>query len=111
MVSTKQIIQDKTIPEQTVYEFGTVVDEDDDIQLSRPYGHVYKEVTSSSSMKIEAEENLQSMRQSILHSLMLHLNDHPPKETSKWDIYRDYGDKISASISDTMYRNFERVAL
>lgn len=72
---------------------------------------MYTEAMSSSSSQIEAQDNHQSARQSLLHTLMLHLNDHPPSEQSKWDVYRDFGDKFTASISSSIYRKFERVVL
>ena len=84
-------------------------DDDDPLPVCNSYD--YTDVTSSSSSQIDMEDNHQNARQTILHTLMLHLNLNPPVETSKWDVYRDVGDKFSASISSTVYRNFERIML
>lgn len=86
-------------------------DESDDDPLPVCNSFDYTEATSSSSSQIDGEESHQSARQSMLHSLMIHLNAHPPHEMNKWDVYRDMGDKFSASISSTVYRSFERIML
>ena len=86
-------------------------DDDDDDPLPVCNSFDYTEVTSSSSSQLDGEDCHQNARQSVLHSLMIHLNSTPPIDTSKWDVYRDIGDKFSASISSTVYRSFERIML
>jgi hypothetical protein len=71
----------------------------------------YTVVASSSASQSDAYENHQYARQSVLYTLMLHLNSHPPSDISKWDVYQDFGDKLSGSVSPTVYRNFERIIL
>lgn len=102
----------KPVPKKLVERIPTIeVEDDDDDALSASNGHSYTEATSSSSYLIDAEENQQCARQSMLHTLMLHWNSHPPSDMSKWEAYQRFGDKFSASISPSVYRSFERIML
>jgi hypothetical protein len=42
---------------------------------------------------------------------MSHLNLYPSSDITRWDLYRDFDSKFSASISPEVYRNFERIIL
>jgi hypothetical protein len=57
------------------------------------------------------EENNQYARQSILNTIMLHLHSYTPADLSKWNLYCDFDEKFSASISPRVYRNHERIIL
>ena len=104
----------KPVPKKIVENIPTVeidsTDVDDDA-LPPANGDSYTEATSSSAYQVDADENQQCARQSMLHTLMIHWHAHPPSEMSKWEAYRDFGDKFSASISSTVYRDFERIIL
>ena len=101
----------KPVPKKLVERSPPIEVEDDDDALSASNDHSYTEATSSSSFLIDADENQQCARQSMLHTLMLHWNSHPPSDMSKWEAYQHFGDKFSASISASVYRSFERIML
>ncbi|CAF0913895.1 unnamed protein product [Rotaria sp. Silwood1] len=84
-------------------------DSDDDDRLSKSNAYSYTQISSSSQN--DSYNNHQYARKSVLNTIMLHLNSNTPPDVSKWDLYRDFDDKFSASISPTVYRNFERIIL
>ncbi|CAF3835309.1 unnamed protein product [Rotaria magnacalcarata] len=53
----------------------------------------------------------QNAHQSVLKTMLLHFNSNTPSEMPKWNLYRDFNEKFCASISPTVYRNFERIIL
>jgi hypothetical protein len=42
---------------------------------------------------------------------MLHLHSYTPADLSRWNLYQDFDEKISASVSPRVYRNHERIIL
>ncbi len=84
-------------------------DDDDDDDLSKSNAYSYTQVSSSSQNYID--KNTKYARQSIRNTIMLHLHSYTPSDISKWNLYRDFDDKFSASISPRVYRNFERIIL
>jgi len=100
-----------TVDGETIMFNGEVDNDDSDETLPVCNSFHYTEITSSSSSQLDSEDSHRNARQSVLHSLMIHLNSNPPIETNKWDVYRDVGEKFSASISSTVYRSFERIML
>jgi trehalose-6-phosphate synthase len=87
----------------------TIEIDDVDNDLSKSNAYSYTQVSSSSQNHIN--KNNQYARQTILNTIMLHLHSYTPPDTSKWNLYRDFDEKFSASICPTVYRNFERIIL
>lgn len=83
--------------------------EDTDDDLSKSNGRSYTQVSSSSEN--HSEQMNEYARQSVSNTIMLHLYSSTPSNLSKWDLYRDFDEKFSASISPRVYRNYERVVL
>jgi len=94
---------------KTSRKIPTIEIDDTDNNLSKSNAYSYTQISSSSQNHID--KNNQYARQSVLHTIMLHLHSHPPSDISKWNLYRDFDDKFSASISPRVYRNFERIIL
>ncbi|CAF2383899.1 unnamed protein product [Rotaria sp. Silwood2] len=84
-------------------------DNDDNDGLSKSNAYSYTQASSSSQN--DTHNNHQYARQSVLNTILLHLNSNTPSDISKWNLYRDFDDKFSASISPTVYREFERIIL
>lgn len=78
--------------------------------LSKSNAYAYTEISSSTSQSSSCDSH-QSARQSVLKTMMLHFNSNSPADVSKWSLYRDFNEKFSASMSPTVYRNFERIML
>ena len=86
----------------------TIEIEDTDEDLAKSNG-CYTQAAPSTQDYME--ENNQYARQSTLNTIMLHLNTSTPAELSKWNLYRDFDEKFSASISPRVYRSYERIIL
>ena len=68
--------------------------------------HSFTQVASSSSRT----SNHQHARQSIVNTIMLHLNTHFPSNRLHRPTYDDIDQKFSSSLSPNVYDNFERTA-
>lgn len=77
--------------------------------LSKSNAYSYTQVSSSSQHHIDKTNRY--ARQSILNTIILHLHSSTPSNISKWNLYREFNEKFSASISPTVYRDFERIIL
>ena len=87
----------------------TIEIEDTNEQLVKSNAHSYTQATSSSENQLI--ENHHYTRQSVMNDVMLHLYSYTPADLSKWNLYRDFDEKFSASISPRIYRDFERIML
>ncbi|CAF3833993.1 unnamed protein product [Rotaria sordida] len=97
------------LPKIAVNYAADYYNDDDDDNLSKSNAYSYTQVSSSSQN--ETHNNYQRARQSTLNTIMLHLNSNAPSDISRWNLYRDFDDKFSASISPIVYRDFERIIL
>lgn len=83
--------------------------DDTNDHLSKSNAYSYTQVSSSSQHHIDKTNRY--ARQSILNTIILHLHSSTPSNISKWNLYREFNEKFSASISPTVYRDFERIIL
>ncbi len=93
---------------KTAIKMPTIEIDDTDEELSKSNA-CYTQAAPSSQDYME--ENNQYARQSTLNTIMLHLHSSTPADLSKWNLYRDFDEKISASVSPRVYRNYERIIL
>ncbi|CAF2062674.1 unnamed protein product [Rotaria magnacalcarata] len=101
----------KKVGTKTITNEMDHTDEDvHDDHLSKSNACAYTEVSSSTSQNVTYSTD-QNAHQSVLKTMLLHFNSNTPSEMPKWNLYRDFNEKFCASISPTVYRNFERIIL
>jgi hypothetical protein len=108
-VTSAPINTQKNVNKRPTIKIPTIEVDYADDTLSKSNGHSFTQATSSSQHHVH--RNHQHARQSIRNTILLHLNSHMPTDVSKWHICREFDDKVSASISPIVYRNFERIIL
>ena len=102
-------VSTSTLTNAPTIEIDNVYDDDDD-SLSKSNGQRYTYASSSSQFIFH--DPLPDARQSMLNTILVHLTAHEPlSNLSKWEIYRNLNEKIAASMSPSIYRKYERIAL
>ncbi|CAF4878514.1 unnamed protein product [Rotaria sp. Silwood1] len=97
----KNINKSKIIPKITI----DYVDE----TLSTASNHSFTQATSSSSSLLNHHnKRYKHARQSILDSIMAHLDSYKSDNISNGRIYEDIEHKFSSSIAPNVYQSFER---
>ena len=81
-----------------------------DESLSKSDNHSFTQVASSSSQNCHNKKHKHA-RQSILDTIMLHINLYKPPNVSKGPSFEDIESRFSSSIAPTVYRSFERIVV